>query len=515
MSIGGKTSGCIVFQKPGTRVPKEYLEKALKAFPTFCSFMYMKDNKIAIDSYEDADIHDLEAVLDIMQETNRGCFLHMGYNPNGQMVDVDVQPFSLLSDQKGVTLATMLAGDFPQFYEEGSKSSTAYLVATTFLTKWFDDLLELSGDDLSKTLERLSEDHNKRIIHDLFQGGDGTVVFLTATGKSKIFARGSEHREHEWGWTTSHQNFTKAAPSAPAPATAPKNVLSEVVNRAKATTPKPVVDPLQASLGDAPAAKVSNTAITEAAESVATTGYDPATGLVYMPADMVKRIKEGKISNTKIKDWYRATAGYVPKDEIWKSGLPCLHKDQISKKAEERPAQSTAPAPAPTKVESTVVHGSNKVTMADQGKIRKLFLDHGSKKILSPEEIIALDSKVPSFAKLLGLNGIEDTFDYSYEAFVELGKMGRHDLLARLICDYRMDLLKLLQGDTKESEGEDATNVIAKEKKEEEERLAAEQSSPDKPVVAPRAAAPKPPRVLPDVSKKEKKGDSFLDDMAA
>lgn len=469
--LGAHVSGVILFKKAAQKIPNAYLETALKHNPSFYGLLYRQNNTLKIESGDSPTVEDINGLLEIVADQD--VFLHLGYDPNGRVIDRNIQPFSTLVEKTGSLFVSLLAGDFSQFRnEKNTELSAEASFNEEILQPWLNDMLIEGKQDVDTVHELLKQNYVKTLMHCLIPE-NGTIVILNKNGKMNRFSTGEDFQKFNWGWTSNKYDYVETAAEAPE-------------------------TPAEQPVTPTPSAPIPNEQIKEATDTPVTAPSD-----VDLLQGGSKLFREGKWwvsppaeskgwNNNQIRSWYNTVAGHVPKAKVWKNReavpVPLLAQskfgpapgteavDTTTKKTETATVTpiSVANKPAVTapavEKKTEVVHSHNNVTAKDKAALKTLIVDKSSQRMPSPEYLAELQKKVPTFVEMVGIQGLEDTFSLSFEALVKLGQTDVN-ALARLAFDRGVAYYNLL-----------AENVTIEEDATEKEETPVKTATPPAPV---------------------------------
>lgn len=435
----------------------------------------------------------IQGMLDAAKDKDVILFLGSSTTKN----DDDLQPHILLTNESGdPQVACFLVGDFNNFAQAESAHPPEFFAATTFLRPMVKKLFTQCGNDLDKLFSELNDPVTAQNIRNSF-GAKGIALFTGANGAVAGISQGMNAKEYPWGEVSEHFGYTEDTGSVV------KNRLADMLGmkskrtKAEGEQQKPQEEPAKPAPTEVPAEKPQ--AQPEPAKVPLPQG---GTEIKFVLKACPSTLK-GKNS---VKNWYRNNSldGTVPENFKSRPKVKCKVPDEPIRTLQDLPQTETkVPADAGTQkqVEKPQKSGGLAGMLGMRGKnapkaeqketpaapqpeqkpaegdpqpepkreiqpllspqelkaLREGFMatdivrkhvDKSSNDVPDPKVVHDFEQKLPTFAEISGLPGLEATFFWEPEAFMLL--IEEHPMAALVLMqNYRSAIFRHLQAEGK------------------------------------------------------------------
>lgn len=305
---GHMRTGVITVTNPGFVAEEGYVEQALANNPTCMGLAVHDGEKIIISRLINPDMETVkklgEGTKDFQVNTWMGSF------PDGFLED-DVQPFSLVEDDKGNTVvAVMLDGDWANGGPSGSTHSDEFFVAMNHLRPMLTQLHRLTGGSVKLMIEEIDGQAGNNAITNLMVNR-GAVHMIFNDGQVRTVVKNIPEKEFDWGWVSNSYLYSEEEPPVPVPLVKP-NLLEALLGSKALLKKEPT---LQVEPPVQPAEVKPEEVKPPVVVPVSPLAIPPApSNPSVLPGETVKLIAcPREIKNPKkVQGWYKHNCTHVP-----------------------------------------------------------------------------------------------------------------------------------------------------------------------------------------------------------
>jgi len=463
--------GNVLLKSPGHVVPDAAIEAVLKGYNAAVGIARaIGDGSIEIN-HGGSEFAELSVIKESMEAYKDQAVMY--FFGKDTVHEECIQPYvTALNDKAGIAIVSFINGDVAESAHEESKRSPDFFAHAEefepFINKMHQDL----NYDLSATEESLMSPRTQRKLAATFGDGGGTLTVFTASGAAiEISSTVKETASFPWGTMQDTCGYKEATPARP-------SLLKKAI---AAVTPMPRSTPTPSVVKDAAAPISKENAAADADPPKADLTPKKVLKSVTIPSNVRKENKK--------KAWWYKNVGFLPPNWQTVSTIEVEVEEDTIKDFKDLPQQHAATASTTntagsdakvTKVGATTVveHPDRSAAAQHRGKdvdpkhvsqpqvsaaflpvlseatkaaLKKDFLssavvtqtrDLNSNVSSDPADIQGAENLHPDLAQQIGLN-LEDTFKWSLEALVELGKIDTK-ALAILCQNYRFQYMRTL-----------------------------------------------------------------------
>lgn len=422
----------LIVKHRGKDIPEAYIKTVVENNPSYFSYAYVDGDNINGGVDETPELSKLQEFLKDHTDNQ----LVMSFHDLGEeeISQDDAQPHAIASDGD----KTIVQGWFDGQFENGTVEA-----ARQVRTK-LNGLLTAYDGDLDTALAALNNGKPRDYINKM--GGDGsTVILLSNVEKISMFG-GLKKANFPWGFVTNAYDYTEKEKDDPVHEAAP-----EPEEKSKGTfggsrkfggTGPKVTQKETPAIVNPPAPNLS-------AEAKALTEKPWSPNMITPP----KHITGSK----QLKNWYKHQCGFIPDDYQSRPAMPDKKSREHSILLARADKNTT---PKAVKTEDTLPVENKKSdlhkppilnsmdtkafsTWREKSNVEK-YVDGSSETILKPEEIQAMEKRIPFATEQLGMkDGIIEVFPWSYSTMLDLAK-NHPATMAALFAELRFTHMKLL-----------------------------------------------------------------------
>lgn len=221
--------GTIVQRKAKETIPEDALDIFTGTNDQYAGYALPEDGEVSIGQLDDA-----KADIQQTMKDNENPFFVMC--AKGADSEESKQPFNTLQNEGGNCIcATFIEGDLQGFGAPESSHSIEYAAHQEYLQAKIIDIFASCGEDLQKTIEKLSSALVRREIANICfptPDGRGEILLVFANGQTVNIIKGDKHQKYPWGEVSQALGYAEK-PVATAEPVKPKGMGKKPVVAAK------------------------------------------------------------------------------------------------------------------------------------------------------------------------------------------------------------------------------------------------------------------------------------------
>lgn len=400
-----KHTGTFCAVLAGQDAPDDFFEKMIEEFPSVTGFAAAEGGVLKVDGVSDGSVT-LEQIKEICEDyKDTTCFFHFGKFPD-KFNENSCQPFTLVDEN----VVVFMDGNFEEKAISKDTLSPEFDVFTKYLKPNILRIWKGAGGDVAEFMQELTTDPTIPDLINTWYKGRASVCILASNGEFVTFGENALYSEWDWGWSTNPGTYGKKTVVEQATATVKRgfgNARRAVASVTAGQSKVPATGPTATSDADkyhAPSPKLSKAEKTawyvENNEGVVPPGYKDCPKILKMEFRPIKTLNDPKVASSVAAN-RRPIAEVVPArgKAVTSEVIPVLSPAQLGKLKTFAGTQTTE-----------------------------------GRKILDPKRLQEMEKEFATFCEQAGLNGLEDTFHWTYEGLIKLGKDVGIEALA-LLCD--------------------------------------------------------------------------------
>lgn len=209
----------IVIREPNSSLPEDFRKKLLADYPTAFGYASPQgDSHIDNDPFagDDVDLEDALSKIESSYKKDRVFYHFVEADILTEINLESLQPFNVIKDDENRTLlSVMLSGEFPAYNdknEDGETFTPQYHCVNEYIKLLVDELYELSGKDISKTMEMLLKKVSKDKLEALL-GDSATILLIPHKGTATSISNEKNSGQVANGvFATNHLGFAAEKP---------------------------------------------------------------------------------------------------------------------------------------------------------------------------------------------------------------------------------------------------------------------------------------------------------------
>jgi hypothetical protein len=433
-------------------VPDDVIKKVLKDYPSCCG--------VAVRDAADAKFitlkrTDKEMTLNKVQAgmtalKDRTMLMYFGNHTN------DVQPFTfLVGDGDKPLLVGCLSGDFANFEKAGEHSSEFTA---------FDEYLKtkvLREHKRSKNFEEFLDALKDPILYKEMLNtflGEGAITMMAYTGEIFTYAHEPEKTKQSWGWSSMEFEEKVEPPPPPEkkededdPFDISHTTEKEKEEEKKEAEPPFEPDPKKEEVKADDSTIMLAPPVTLTQNGTKREWYNKMYG--KLPKNWKQRpavpVSKKKLIDMAQTGAMEAIIKYFDFKDIPTDLLEAMKKAapvEVKKKDTTVHEKEIETSALPVETKASVAEVSPVISAESRDQFREYYKGRGFNShplTINPEFIQSMETKLPSFAKVMGMDGFQDTFKMAFKDRLELCKKWP-DAAAKLLQDLTVAYMKTL-----------------------------------------------------------------------
>lgn len=303
--------------KSNESIPDTLLNKLVTENKAGFGFAIKNGDKLEVEKFPRLEEKDrlltaTSLLTNIMSNTKKYPVMFTFHEVASEEYDEDeIQPYTILKDSKGNPILTVcVEGDFPTYAGNEDGFSESYCLVNDWLGPKIEGMYKLLGNSPTKLVEYLRTEQFASDFNHVI-GHRGCLAFMPAQGDQFIIEKNDIGLEGPWGCVSNAYGYTESAAAAATPEPAPA-----------APAPEAQPEKKKSKYSDAPAAPAAPKATVTPPKADKPVIKDPIEKVADQIVEEVEVEEEvdwsppANVHGKGLKDLYRATAGFLPKD--WK-----------------------------------------------------------------------------------------------------------------------------------------------------------------------------------------------------
>lgn len=210
--------GLVLFKKEGQIVPELMIQKIVASYPSPAAYIAQitgEKGEPLLDVPTEAEPPSVEAIMEMMKAAkDYDVYFYFSNLPENTPAQ-NFQPFMIDAGDQENALAIMVEGDFPSYEGDKEGNTPEFVLTNKIIIPTLKDILELSGDDLSKFAEKLK---SSSLFENVFQreiGHRGVCTIVPVGHDGVTFGKNELSLIEDWGWSTQELGFKAEVEQAP------------------------------------------------------------------------------------------------------------------------------------------------------------------------------------------------------------------------------------------------------------------------------------------------------------